>query len=174
MVLGKSQGVRASSFAIGRVLEVPNLSWEMEGYQGIKICSSHHFSQITLLHHHTTGYHPHPGILQGGQQHPRAGPGSLPKQADYLSTPKETPCPVTPTRTLHSNMDTGKHPLFWGEGIMAVSTAQTAFVGFLPFKPKATITKNQKPLTFDKAFKFERGQEKVPRKGRETTFFKTF
>lgn len=92
----------------------------------------------------------------------------------YLFTPKQTPCPATPTRTLHSNMDTRKHPLFWGEGVMAVSTAQTAFVGFLPFKPKATITKNQKPLTFDKAFKFERGQEKVPRKGRETTFFKTF
>lgn len=49
MVLGKSQGIRASSFAIRRVLEVPNLCWEMEGYQGIKTCSSHHFSQISLL-----------------------------------------------------------------------------------------------------------------------------
>lgn len=96
---------------------------------------------------------------------------SLNKQM-YLFTAKQTPCPATPTRTLHSNMDTGKHPLFWGEGVMAVSIAQTAFVGFLPFKPKATITKKEKPLTFDKAFQFERGQEKVPGKGRETTFFK--
>lgn len=44
--------------------------------------------------HHTTGYHPHPGILQGGQQHLREGPGGLPKRADVLvhSQADSLPC----------------------------------------------------------------------------------
>lgn len=62
-----------------------------------------------------------------------------PKQADvFVQT-----LPCHPTRTLHSNTDTGKPPLFWVEGVMAVSTEQTAFVGLLPFKPKATTTKKK-------------------------------
>lgn len=49
MVLAESQGVRASSFAIGRVLKVPDLCWEMEKHKGNQDLFISLFSQISLL-----------------------------------------------------------------------------------------------------------------------------
>lgn len=52
-----------------------------------------------FLSHHTTGYHPHPGILQGGQQHPREGPGGLPKQADVVVQSQADSLPCHPNQS---------------------------------------------------------------------------
>lgn len=97
---------------------------------------------------------------------------SLNKQM-YLFSPKQTPCPATPIRALHSNTDTGKHPLFWGERGYGSQHNTNCFCWPPAFQAKSNNHKKEKPLTFDKAVQFERGQEKVPGKGRETTFFKT-
>lgn len=144
MVLGKSQGVRASSFAIRRVLEVPNLSWEMEGYQGIKICSSHHFSQITLLHHHTTGYHPHPGILQGGQQHPRAGPGGLPKQADVFVHSQGDSLPCHPNQNTALKYGHWKASTVLGRGDYGSQHSTNCFCWLPAFQAKSNNNKKSK------------------------------
>lgn len=89
-----------------------------------------------------------------------------------LFNPKQTPCPATPTRTLHSHGH-WKASTVLGRGGYG-SQHSTKYFCWLPaFQAKSNNHKKEKPVTFDKAFQFERGQEKVPGKRLETTFFKT-
>lgn len=123
--------------------------------------------------HHTTGYHPHPGILQGGQQHPREGPGGLPKQADVFVQSQADSLPCHPNQNSALKYGHWKASTVLARGGYGSQHSTNCFCWLPAFQAKSNNHKKEKPLTFDKAFQFERGQEKVPGKGRETTFSKT-
>lgn len=154
------------------MLQAPNLCRDVEGNQEIKTYSSHISPKSPFLSHHTTRYHGHPGILQGGQQHPSAGPGGkyLSKQV-YSFTPKQTPFPATPNHNIALKYEHWKATTVLGKEGYSSQHSTYHFCLLPAFQAKSNNHKKEKPLEFDKAFQFRRNQGKVPGKGRETTFF---